>query len=109
MPARRSSQLASTTVAALDNLSLLQGAIERAREECIGNGPILGERPHGSFSLHEYAAHLNLPQDTANGHLQRLLRDGKYQRVMAYGQVPTQNLNGFRMQAMWFYSPKQKE
>ncbi len=107
MPARRSNQLATTTVAAIDNLTLLQGAIERAREDCIGKGPILGERPRGSFTLHEYATHLNIPQDTANGHLQRLLRDGKYGRVMAYGQVPTPNLNGFRMQAMWFYFPKE--
>ncbi len=92
---------------AIDQFSALRGLIHDAHA-AAHKVPILPKRPEDSFTLQEYRDELGLAEDTAYGILRRLMREGKYDRVMAYGSVPAQNATGFRLQAMWHYFPTGK-
>ncbi len=111
LPARRETTIPIQDLKvqrAIDQFSALRSLIHDAHA-AAHKVPILAQRPEGSFTLQEYRDELGLAEDTAYGILRRLMREGTYDRVMAYGRVPAQNQTGFRLQAMWHYFPKPKE
>ncbi len=105
---RRKTTLSIPDLKVHNAIDQLKALIDDAAKEANGGKDVLPARPAGSFSMQEYAASRAISMDTANGQLMSLVRAGKYERVLAYGHIPTQNLAGRSRRVLWFYRPTGK-